>query len=76
MRKIRNAFYIELHVYHGLFGTHVALIMRRLRRLCSYNNNHDLQFISCSATINEPDKVKDLESDRKKNSKWLTLHSI
>ncbi|KAI9262495.1 P-loop containing nucleoside triphosphate hydrolase protein [Helicostylum pulchrum] len=46
----------ELHVYHGLFGTHMALIMRRLRRLCSYNNNHDLQFISCSATINEPDK--------------------
>ncbi|KAI8068899.1 P-loop containing nucleoside triphosphate hydrolase protein [Thamnidium elegans] len=46
----------ELHVYNGLFGTHMALIMRRLRRLCSYNNNHQLQFISCSATIHEPDK--------------------
>ncbi|KAI8375158.1 P-loop containing nucleoside triphosphate hydrolase protein [Blakeslea trispora] len=46
----------ELHVYHGLFGTHVAWIMRRLRRLCSQLGNHQIQFISCSATIDEPDK--------------------
>ncbi|KAI8378802.1 P-loop containing nucleoside triphosphate hydrolase protein [Choanephora cucurbitarum] len=46
----------ELHVYHGLFGTHVAWIMRRLRRLCSQLGNHHIQFISCSATIHEPDK--------------------
>ncbi|WFD26002.1 ATP-dependent 3'-5' DNA helicase [Malassezia nana] len=44
----------ELHVYTGIFGTHVALILRRLRRLCAALGNHALQFISCSATIAEP----------------------
>lgn len=48
---------IELHVYNGLFGTHVALIMRRLRRLCSYNHNESVQFISCSATIDDSYEV-------------------
>lgn len=45
----------ELHVYKGLFGSHVALIMRRLQRLCNcfYENMH-LQFVSCSATLREP----------------------
>lgn len=47
----------ELHVYNGLFGTHVALIMRRLRRLCHLAGNNHVQFISCSATIASPDKV-------------------
>lgn len=44
----------ELHVYSGIFGTHVALILRRLRRLCAALGNHTLQFVSCSATIAEP----------------------
>lgn len=44
----------ELHVYSGIFGTHVALILRRLRRLCAALGNHTMQFISCSATIAEP----------------------
>lgn len=48
---------IELHVYNGLFGTHVALIMRRLRRLCDIAGNNHVQFISCSATIANPDTV-------------------
>ena len=46
---------VELHVYHGLFGTHIAFIMRRLRRLCGHYHNHLVQFISCSATIQNPD---------------------
>lgn len=49
--------YLELHVYNGLFGTHVALIMRRLRRLCRLTGNNHVQFVSCSATIATPDKV-------------------
>ncbi len=43
-------------MYHDLFGTHVAFIMRRLRRLCSLNNNQDIQFVSCSATIQYADE--------------------
>lgn len=41
----------ELHVYNGLFGSHVALIMRRLRRICAAYGNRHIKFISCSATI-------------------------
>lgn len=45
----------ELHIYKGLFGSHVSLVMRRLRRLCKeYYENTSLQFISCSATLKEP----------------------
>lgn len=44
----------ELHIYKGLFGSHVALVMRRLRRMCSFLGNDNLQFISCSATLKDP----------------------
>ncbi|KHJ33429.1 putative dead deah box helicase [Erysiphe necator] len=44
----------EIHVYNGLFGSHVALIMRRLRRICAALGNHHLKFISCSATVANP----------------------
>ncbi|CAH7668397.1 hypothetical protein PPACK8108_LOCUS2905 [Phakopsora pachyrhizi] len=44
----------ELHIYCGLFGCHVSMIMRRLRRVCEAVGNLDLRFISCSATIKNP----------------------
>jgi DEAD/DEAH box helicase domain-containing protein len=50
----------ELHIYKGLFGSHVALVMRRLRRVCDFLGNRDLQFISCSATLKDP--VKHMKS--------------
>ena len=43
----------EVHTYRGVFGAHVAQIIRRLRRICSqYGSNP--QFICCSATIANP----------------------
>ena len=48
---------LELHIYNGLFGAHVALIMRRLRRWCHYYENDTMQLISCSATIRHADEV-------------------
>lgn len=44
----------ELHVYDGLFGAHAALVLRRLRRICSALGNDNIQFISSSATIADP----------------------
>ncbi|KAL4917301.1 hypothetical protein BDW62DRAFT_201927 [Aspergillus aurantiobrunneus] len=46
----------ELHVYNGLFGSHVAFIMRRLRRICAAVGNRHVRFISCSATVANPEE--------------------
>ncbi|RKF60572.1 ATP-dependent helicase HRQ1 [Erysiphe neolycopersici] len=54
---LKNLKYVvvdEIHVYNGLFGSHVAFIMRRLRRICAAVGNHHLKFISCSATVANP----------------------
>ena len=45
----------ELHVYNGLFGSHVAFIMRRLQRICAAVGNRHVRFISCSATVANPE---------------------
>ncbi|KZF25406.1 P-loop containing nucleoside triphosphate hydrolase protein [Xylona heveae TC161] len=56
---LKNLKYVvvdELHVYNGLFGSHVAFIMRRLRRICAAVGNHHVKFISCSATVANPEE--------------------
>lgn len=55
LKNLRYVVVDELHVYNGLFGAHVALIMRRLRRICAAVGNRRVQFISCSATVANPE---------------------
>ncbi|QDI90045.1 DEAD/DEAH box helicase [Salicibibacter halophilus] len=43
----------ELHTYRGVFGSHVANVMRRLLRLANYYGSTP-QFITTSATIRNP----------------------
>lgn len=43
----------EVHQYRGVFGSHLANIIRRLRRICSFYGSSP-QFICCSATIANP----------------------
>jgi len=57
-RLFRNLKYVvvdEAHVYRGVFGSHVANVLRRLRRLCTYYGSKP-QFICCSATIANPEE--------------------
>ncbi len=43
----------EIHAYRGVFGSHVANVIRRLRRICQFYGSNP-QFICCSATIANP----------------------
>lgn len=43
----------ELHTYRGVYGSHFANVLRRLKRLCEFHGSHP-QFICCSATIANP----------------------
>jgi DEAD/DEAH box helicase domain-containing protein len=43
----------ELHYYRGVYGSHMANILRRLRRVCEFYGSSP-QFICCSATIANP----------------------
>lgn len=43
----------ELHTYRGVFGSHVANVVRRLKRICSHYGSMP-QFICTSATIANP----------------------
>jgi len=43
----------EMHVYRGVFGSHVANVLRRLRRICQFYGARP-RFICCSATIANP----------------------
>jgi len=53
LRHLRYVVVDEAHTYRGVFGSHVAGVLRRLRRLCRLYGS-DPQFICCSATIANP----------------------
>ncbi len=46
----------ELHTYRGVFGGHVANVMRRLQRLCAHYGSNPT-FIATSATIANPQEL-------------------
>ena len=43
----------EMHTYIGVFGSHVANVLRRLNRLCAHYGSRP-RYIFCSATIANP----------------------
>jgi len=46
----------ELHNYRGIFGSHLANVLRRLKRISSFYGSNP-QFILCTATIANPLEV-------------------
>ncbi len=46
----------ELHSYRGVFGSHVANVLRRLLRLCAHYGSRPI-IVCCSATIGNPSEL-------------------
>ncbi len=46
----------EIHAYRGVFGSHLANVIRRLKRICNFYGS-DPQFICSSATIANPQEI-------------------
>jgi len=43
----------EIHNYRGVFGSHLANVIKRLERICAFYGSHP-QYVCCSATIANP----------------------
>ena len=54
LRRLRYVVIDECHAYRGVLGSHVAAVLRRLRRLCAYYGAEPV-FALASATAAEPE---------------------
>ncbi|PSH03596.1 MAG: helicase [Acidobacteria bacterium] len=67
MRLFENLRYIvidELHTYRGVFGSHLANVLRRLQRIALFYGS-DPQFICCTATIANPGELASQLTERR-----------
>ncbi|MEO3785355.1 DEAD/DEAH box helicase [Actinocorallia sp. B10E7] len=53
LRRLRYVVIDEAHGYRGVFGSHVAQILRRLRRICARYGSSPT-FVLASATVSDP----------------------
>lgn len=53
LRRLRYVVIDECHTYRGVFGSHVALLLRRLRRIAAHYNASPV-FVLASATAADP----------------------
>src|SRR5207237_5008353 len=56
LANLRYVVVDEAHVYRGVFGSHVANVLRRLRRIARVYGS-DPQFLLASATIANPGEL-------------------
>lgn len=55
-RGLKYVIIDEVHTYRGVFGSHVAHVLRRLRRICALYGSSPV-FVACSATIANPGEL-------------------
>jgi DEAD/DEAH box helicase domain-containing protein len=55
-QNLRYVVIDELHAYRGVFGSHLANVLRRLKRICRHYGSAP-QFIMASATIANPKEL-------------------
>lgn len=53
----------EIHAYRGVFGSNLANVIRRLKRICDFYGAHPT-FICCSATIRNPKELAEQMTGR------------
>jgi DEAD/DEAH box helicase domain-containing protein len=53
LRALRYVVIDECHTYRGVFGSHLAALLRRLRRVCARYGSHPT-FVLASATVRDP----------------------
>ncbi len=53
LRALRYVVVDECHVYRGVFGSHLAMVLRRLRRVCARYRSYPT-FVLASATVADP----------------------
>lgn len=80
--RLRYVVVDELHTMRGIFGTHVAMVLRRLRRICAHYGS-DPTFVFTSATIGNPGRLaSDLcgqdvavidQDDSPHGARWVAL---
>ena len=46
----------EVHIYRGIFGSHMTNLLRRLKRICGFYGSRPV-FLCCSATIGNPKEL-------------------
>lgn len=71
LSRLRFVVLDELHVYRGVFGSHMANVLRRLRRVCSFYQAgtagaagpNSPQFLASSATIANPRELAERLTD-------------
>ncbi len=55
LRGLRYVVVDECHTYRGVFGSHVAQVLRRLRRVCARYGSEPV-FVLASATVSSPEE--------------------
>ncbi len=48
----------EIHTYTGIFGSHLANLIRRLKRIARFYSSNPI-FVTCSATIGNPKEISE-----------------